>query len=472
MLKKEIIAFLSIDENQDIELATNLNLNIIGSHICAFLNTNGGFIIYESTHNNHDISVEQVNDIEAELQKNIRPSVLFSFEIQKIDNKQFLVIEIPAGKDKPYSYLNDIFIRDVDETAKADIESIRDMILLKQIEPERWERRTSELVSEDEISENELSKLISAKRIPAEIKDIKSDVLQQLQLLSLAKYNQLTNAGDIILSKKPANRHPQVRVRAVAYQDKSDNDYQDFRNFEGPLLEVFENVSLFIEQNMPTRASFSDNSHNRIERSLYPLMAIREGLVNAFAHRDYSSFSGGILVEISKNKIKIWNSGSFPNGMNEEKIKKGHISILRNPDIAHILYIRNYMEKLGRGSVVIQEACKDYGLPEPKWTSDKDLGVTLTFYAPIEKVNTNKIIETPVIDKKISTLLSILEGELSRLEIQEKLGLKDADTVRVKYLKPALNSKLIERTIPDKVTSKKQKYRLTGIGKELKTIAS
>jgi ATP-dependent DNA helicase RecG len=466
MLDSSITYLLSLDNKQDIVQVSSFSSDSIGLHISALLNTKGGFVVCEIT----DVSdIKELKDnIEAELQGQVQPNVLFSFEIIKGNT---IVIEVPVGKDKPYSYNNDIFVRDSATSIKADINSIKDMILFKQTEPQRWERRSSELVTEDDLSISELKKLLSSKRIPVDVKSVEKDILQQLQLLSLAKYKRLTNAGDILLSKNPVIRHPQALVRAVAYNDKFDDNYKDFRNFEGPLLEVLESVLTFIGQNTPMKASFSKDSHTRVDSSLYPMTAIREGLVNAFAHRDYSNSSGGILVEISKNEVKIWNSGSFPEGIDEEKLKKGSISILRNPDLAHILYIREYMERLGRGSAVIQEGCEKYGLPEPKWTSDEELGVTLTFFAPSSKnakLNFKNLSLTLNVDFKILKLLSIIEGEESRPEIQNKLQLKDDDTVRNKYINPALDLGLIERTIPDKKTSNKQKYRLAEKGLYIK----
>ena len=105
----------------------------------------------------------------------------------------------------------------------------------------------------------------------------------------------------------------------------------------------------------------------RRDEPLYPSSAIREGLVNAFAHRDYSDFSGGITINIYPNRLEIENTGKFPEGVTPDKLTKGHISVLRNPDIAHVLYLRGFMEKMGRGSVMIQRACTERGLPPPQW---------------------------------------------------------------------------------------------------------
>nr|WP_095068653.1 ATP-binding protein [Pseudomonas sp. Irchel 3A18] len=124
------------------------------------------------------------------------------------------------------------------------------------------------------------------------------------------------------------------------------------------MAEVIEQLFTFIRRNTPSRARFSNDRTQREDIPLYPEVAIREGIVNAFAHRDYSSFSGGIKVEISPAQVKIWNSGTLPEGVSADQLQHGHISVLRNPDIAHILYLLGYMEKLGRGSVLICQACE------------------------------------------------------------------------------------------------------------------
>ena len=382
-----------------------------------------------------------------------------------------------------YDYNNKyIYVRESGLAVKISMEKLKDMILSAQVEPLRWERRLSEFDSEEELSVSELNKLFSAKKTPVEVKNNTIDELYKLQLMSLAKHNRLTNAGDILFTKNPARRHPQTRVRAVAYDKKSDDSYNDFKHFEGPLIEVLESVLQFVQVNTPTKIYFSEQDHQRKEKSLFPMKAIKEGLVNALAHRDYSNPSGGVLVEVMKGKVKIWNSGSFPLGIDVASIQKGHISILRNPDIAHVLYIRNYMEKLGRGSSVIQNECKKYNLLEPKWTSDPELGVTLTISAPdnvdndaqVDSIESQDIALENIFDdlsniarNNIFELLNVLEGRLSRSEIQQRLNWKDTGTVQ-KYLLIAINKGCIKRTIPDNPSNKNQRYYSSITGNKLK----
>jgi ATP-dependent DNA helicase RecG len=92
-------------------------------------------------------------------------------------------------------------------------------------------------------------------------------------------------------------------------------------------------------------ATFPKNDLQRLDEFLYPPEAIREGLVNAFAYRDYTDSSDGIAVRICPKRLEIWNSGSLPEGITPETLINGRLSVLRNPDIAHVLYLRRFMEK-------------------------------------------------------------------------------------------------------------------------------
>ena len=291
-----------------------------------------------------------------------------------------------------------------------------------------------------------------------------------LEDLSVSKYGRLTNAGDILFSKNPAVRYPQTRAKAVCFAvEKSDGNYRDMKSFEGALVATLEEVYGFVLRNTPTKATFPNGALERTDEVLYPPAAVREGLVNAFAHRDYSGFSGGVSVFVYPDRLEIWNSGTFPEGITPEAIGNGHISILRNPDIAHVLYLRRYMEKLGRGSVLIRKACEDRNQPTPKWRSD-NIGVTLTLFAPEVSPEVSPEV-TPEVTPEVMRILGIMTGEMSRKEMQIKLSLKDDEYFRKSYLKPALQADIIEMTIPDSPRSSKQKYRMTTYGKMIiKTI--
>ena len=143
---------------------------------------------------------------------------------------------------------------------------------------------------------------------------------------------------------------------------------------------LIEEARRFIARNVQQTAAF-DFDLTRSSQSVYPDAAIREALVNAMAHRDYAAHSGGVTLKIYPKSLEIWNSGSLPKGWSQRKLHETHPSIPNNPDIANFLYKRGFMERIGRGTLKILEACRKAKLPEPEWESVD--GVRLIFRIPV-----------------------------------------------------------------------------------------
>jgi ATP-dependent DNA helicase RecG len=241
--------------------------------------------------------------------------------------------------------------------------------------------------------------------------------------------------------------------------DKAGDKFSDMKSFEGPLHSIFEEAYTFIVRNTPSVSRFIKGNPKRQDSPLYPEDAVREALINALAHRDYSAASGGVSIHVFPRRLEIWNSGALPDGVTEENLPKGHISVLRNPDIAHALYLRGIREKAGRGSVLMVQQCDDAGLPRPFWKSDPKLGVTVTFRVPEV---------TPEVTPELERMLTVLEGEMNRTEIMEALGLKDEKHFREHYQQTAVAAGLLEMTIPDKPKSSRQRYRCTALGEAVR----
>ena len=109
-------------------------------------------------------------------------------------------------------------------------------------------------------------------------------------------------------------------------------------------------------------------------------------------------------------------------------------------------------------TVLMLDQCRERGLPPPVWKSDEKLGVTVTFSVPEA---------TPEATPEVLRMVSAIQGEMTRAEIQKKLGLADEKHFREKYQQPGLKLGVIEMTVPDKPQSPLQKYRLTSAGKRL-----
>lgn len=105
---------------------------------------------------------------------------------------------------------------------------------------------------------------------------------------------------------------------------------------------------------------------------------------------------------------------------------------------------------------MIRKACEEYGIRPPVWRTDANTGVTLTFFAPEPSTE---------VTTEVKAVLTVLTGEMTRRELQEKFGLKNAEHFRKQYLIPVLEGGFVEMTIPVKPQSRMQRYRLTRQGR-------
>ena len=495
MKDETLRALLFLGESQTLEYKEALPPgNIAGAIICAFLNTSGGVLILGTGKSLSKMTCLSYRDrLVAMMGNDISPNAPIFIHDHEIDGHCYLVVEVPEGKDKPYMFESKVYLREGERNITANSQKIKSMILSAYATSTRWERIFSDGISVDDFSKHEISELQSITTRSGQ-KNI--DLMSRLNELSLCRQGRFTNAADILLTKNPAIRHPQTRVRLVAYREKTDNEYLALEKYEGPLLHVLEKTLGFIQKYGPQKIVFSDRSAQRKVLPVIPEGAVREALVNAFVHRDYASFSGGIRIEVSPAKLIIWNSGSLPEGVTTDTLRKGTASVLRNPDIANYFYTRGYMEMLGRGSLLIQQECKNAGLAEPQWMVD-DLGVTLTFFTdrpisgpmsgpmsehtsepngsvagpmsgPMSEELKNEVQQAEEENSKIGGILKVLTiRPMSQSEIASALHLKSVSGALKRALKLLeLEFRFIEKAVPDKARSRRQKYQLTALGRQ------
>ncbi len=112
--------------------------------------------------------------------------------------------------------------------------------------------------------------------------------------------------------------------------------------------------------------------------NIYPLDALREGILNSFIHRDYSSTSSSASIIVYAEKLEIINSGQLP--LTPGELTRNHLSMPFNPDIAQMAFLRGYIEKIGRGTLKIIEACKQAKMKPPQWVPESN-SVKLIFFS-------------------------------------------------------------------------------------------
>jgi ATP-dependent DNA helicase RecG len=372
----------------------------VARSICAFLNGHGGSLFVGVDEHGNLTGVRLDRQVSETIHQHLREVIspfasMLSVAMYEEKGKSLVVVDVPAGQDKPYLYHGAVFVRVGSATIAADSATLRRMVQEAAVKTERWERRPSVALEETDLDEDDIR--LTAKQAEEagrfRFSDTKS-VDSVLTGLGLLRDGQYTQAADVLFAKDPALRHPQVRVRATFFaEDKDSSDYLDSKVFDSRLLYSLQETVHFVQRNTQNLVTFRRGGLRTADHPAYPLEAVREGLVNAFAHRDYSSFSGGMAVRIYPSRLEVWNSGHLPEGITTGDLKRNHPSIPVNPDIANVLYIRGYMEMIGRGTQNIVNVCRAHGLRSPSW-EDRPNGVTLTLYGktrfPADRTPFNK----------------------------------------------------------------------------------
>ncbi|CAM3238853.1 ATP-binding protein [Asticcacaulis taihuensis] len=357
----------------------------VAREVCGFLNsvTGGTAFVIPEPRLVADQKRGLLETFESQLKELITPSVLFSVDLEEADDMQVFVVNVPPGSDRPYVAEGAIWVRQGTETLRAKADDIRGMFSADPL-PERWERRISPALEEVDIDYELVHAVLSQAnetgRFHSSDMGSPNAFLSQVGLWRASGY---TNAADILFARFPQQRHPQVRVQLVEYRrDKTDDSYEHYEWFEGSVLEIAERVFKVLSGYIRRRAEFSEGSIKRDERQNYEGFALREGIVNALAHRDYASYSGGVKVSVFPDRIEFWNSGRLPREIKAADLPRGHQSYPVNPDIAHLFYLNDMMDRTGRGAERIADSAKRLGAPPPKWRDDEG-GVTLTVFAAL-----------------------------------------------------------------------------------------
>jgi ATP-dependent DNA helicase RecG len=367
-----------------VELTPSLdNFKQISEAVCAFLNTKGGTIIAGLDQSDQKQTYEKVADeLRVYLYEQVSPNCVMSVTVDDISQGVALVIDVPNGRDTPYTYNGRVFLRVGKANEIADSQAIRTMVLEKGMDVQRWERRPSPTLNVEDFDSNLISKTVqfAQERRGLRFKN-PQNIVSVLEQLELSGFGQFTNAADVVFGRNVALRLPQTRVRAVRYLEDKGSEFIDDQLFEGPALTLLEDILAFIRRHVSVARKFDPNEAQRQDVPHFPFESVNEGVVNALVHRDYSSFSGSVKIGIYPDRLEIWNSGRLPKGLTVKKLEAAkHESILVNSDISHLFYLNELMERVGRGTYKIVRECRSLGMRTPEWKNTNQ-GVRLTFFS-------------------------------------------------------------------------------------------
>lgn len=374
---------LKQEESGQLEFKEVVRKDAIGKTICGFLNNDGGQLLIGISENKDIIGVKDVEKLRIEIEhylvNELVPEAPVMVSVENYNDKQLLLIKVWGGSKQPYIFNGSIYYRKNDRTIQASSKEISELIHKRQETEVHWERQPALGVEFDDLDIEEIQKVMQIALSNNKIKDVKKEPIDFLSYYGLYQNGNFTNAAVILFAKNPSRFLPQARVRiAFLDQGKTGDVFRDDQLIEGNLFKNIQTIQNFFEKHLAFTRKFVENKWQRNDNFAFPMAALREGVMNALVHREYALVSSALSIIIYPDKLEITNSGKSP--LKQSELKKNHLSMPYNPDIAHIVFLMGYIEKIGRGTLKIIEACKQAGLKTPVW----DIGektVKLTFFS-------------------------------------------------------------------------------------------
>jgi len=190
-------------------------------------------------------------------------------------------------------------------------------------------------------------------------------VLKHLDLLEGA---QPTNAAILLFGVKPQKFMPTSEIKCMHYHGTVvAKPIPSHQIFTGSLFDQEDQASDFILSKINRIVPPRDSAPASETRYEIPKEVIQEAVINAVAHRDYTS-AASVQVSVFSDRIEVRNPGCLPPDLTFEDLKIKHSSRPRNHRIAKTLYLAHYIEKIGYGTTQMITGCRDAGLPEPEFS--------------------------------------------------------------------------------------------------------
>lgn len=370
----------------------------------AMLNKHGKGIIYFGVKNNGDvcgqeIGSETLNDIAVAFKNAIEPMVYPKINLEEFNNLKIIKVEF-SGTELPYSTYGRYYKRVSDRAEGLSSIELKHMILNTDYTSE-WENNLTEFGMEaidNDSLHSFYNAVVGCGRLDA-IDDYTDERL--LSSLGLLRDNKLTNAGFYLFS----NKEPIVLKTAIYMTDARLN-FSDINRINTNIYNATDIAINYIKDRMKWRVEF-DGTTKRIEIPEVPISAIREIVVNAFAHANYRSVTEH-QITFTPSVIEIYNPGEFPMNYKPEDFVNNNLpSIARNKKILEILYRSKDVEAQGSGLRKTIELCNQYNV---NYSYDmQSLGFKFIFSRTSEEEkHITSVIDYSVVNKTDMLVINVL----------------------------------------------------------------
>lgn len=402
--------------------------------ICAILNKHQHGELYfgvkpDGTPIGQVVTEESLREVSQKIKNHIEPKIYPEIRKVVLDGRDCIHVKF-SGEQIPYFAYGVARIRVADEDLPMSPEEITNLLLKSGREGNRWENLLSNKTIDD-VDEDLLRKYTTQAHEAGRIAISYTDKKTVLNQLELTDGDKLLNAGKALFSDDLIQ---DVQMAIFATTERL--TFNDIQRHHGPVLKLVDIAEKYIKSNIHWKVEFT-GARQRTEIPEIPVDAIREALLNSFCHKDYSSGESN-EVAIYKDRVEIYNPGTFPEGLEpQDFIDRAERPIRRNPKIARILYYSKDIESFGTGLKRIADACNVAGVRYD--FQKKRTGFVVCFYRsgeekPIEA--DKKLIKAdkkPINTERKDVIIKYIKenGSITNREAREILGLAESTTKRM-----------------------------------------
>lgn len=489
MTFEDIQEIIAKDEHRCLELKKTTGELQDGMHsACAFLNTEGGLLIFGVAPTSLKILGQQVTDSTqreiAQALAGLYPAVEVKPEYIDVPGRpgdQLIVMHFDGWKwgQMPYTYRGCPYYKNESTTQVMPQEMYEERLRAAKPEKFAWERQEAEGVTLADLDEKRIRDAVrlgvERGRMPA---TAEAESVESL----LSKWNLMRDGkvlnGAVALFGKNLSGYTQMSLRLARFRGTDKNEFVDSGRADGNFFDLLDAGMAFLFKHLSQSGKivgFQKEEHLEI-----PAEALREALTNALCHRQLEKYNLTPSIAVYDDRVEIENPGRLPFDLTPETIKSAHASYPYNPLIAEVLFKSSFLESWGSGVGRMVDACRAQGVPEPEYEVAGGF-VRMIFRKRIaasgliqEEDGSKQGVSWEEVGSKLGVsweevekLIFALQNPMLLNDLKELYGWKNSSKFKEKYINPLIVEGVADMTLPNKPTSPNQKYCLTEKGKGL-----
>lgn len=424
----DVKTMISQGESKEREFKTSTaNLQSAFETLCAFVNSHGGTVLIGVKDDGSIVGQDVTDQTRREISTLIsrfEPPITIKTEYIAVKNKYVIIMTVSANHSNvPYTFDGRAYWRIESTTKRMPQQRYNELLLDYANKLNPWDAALANQLSINDLDSDEILKTLhdSIEKGRTESKHSTTDINEALLRLKLTKNKKLTNAAGVLFCLDAESDFPQCLIRLARFKSSNKDNIIDSKRIYGNAFQLLEEAELFVTRHMNISSEFLPGKFARAEHPEYSLRAVREAMVNAICHRDYTIQGGSISLFIYDDRVEITSPGTLPFGISIEDLKTSHESIPRNEKITNILYKRGLIESVGMGTQEMMEECDKIGSPSPEYLEQGNTFTVIFKSNPLSKIAIEKISMTNPRHKEILNIMSSFDEGCSTSQILTKM---------------------------------------------------